>query len=85
MNINKAPVAWYSRKKSAVATSTADAEYRAIESALKSAILMKRTIQNLPIIRKPLKLEAHTDNKPALDIVHYLGGTKRSKLIYLRH
>lgn len=44
ITLDGAPIAWFSRKQSAVAMSTADADYRAIASALQNAILIKRTL-----------------------------------------
>lgn len=85
ITINGSPISWMSLKQSAVAMSTEDAEYRAITTALQNGILLKRIIENLPILRRKLNVRALTDNQPALGMVHSIGGTKRSKFIALRH
>lgn len=85
ITINHSPVMWYSRKQGAVAMSTAESEYRSMATELQEGIYLQRILQSLPMLPNQVTTEGLTENKPALDMVFSLGGTKLSKFIDLRH
>lgn len=65
--------------------STAESEYRDIAEARKVGIELQRILLFLPMISRKLITEGLTDNPPALYMLFFLGGTKLSKFIDLRH
>lgn len=83
--MNHTPILWFSRKPHAVAMSTADAEYRAIEMASQHGKMLKRLLQSLPMMPTDVHTDALTYNQPTLNMLFSLAGTKLTKFIYLRH
>lgn len=65
--------------------STAEAEYRAIDAALQYGILFKRMLNNIQFLKQPLLVKELTDNRPDIDMIYSLGGTKMSKFFDVRH
>lgn len=85
ITLNHTPIAWFSRKERAIAMSTAESEYRTIATALQVGIHIQRLAQSLQMLPNKIDIKGLSDNKPALDMLHYLGGLKLSKFIDIRH
>lgn len=81
---NGGPVAWYSRKQSLIAMSTAEAEYIAVAAAIQNANTMHRIMEQAGLWQAaPSTIK--TDNKATVEMISKPHGTKRRKFIDLRH
>lgn len=77
------PIGWLSKKQSVVATSTAEAEYRAMTEIMQRSIYAQTLSMSFQTAKPGITLE--NDNQPAITMIKALGATKRSKFIDLRH
>lgn len=77
------PIGWVAKKQTAVALSTAEAEYRAITELIQRSIYAQTLATTFVKERPGITLQ--NDNMPAIAMLGALGATKRSKFIDLRH
>lgn len=68
------PISWTSKKHTAGAMSTADAEYRPMADVLLRAVYVKQLATTFEIIPQGMTME--NDNMPALTMVRALGRLK---------
>ena len=78
--INNGPVSWSTRKQTSVATSSTQAEYQALSSAVKEAIWLRTFLKELGFSQSSLTI-IHQDNQSTIALaknpIHH-GKSKRS-------
>jgi hypothetical protein len=79
MLVHGGPVMWASRTQQLVATSSTEAEYRAMAEASKDALWLAKILELFEVKNDPLLVLG--DNKGAMDCVHGLQYTKHTKHI----
>lgn len=73
------PLLWYSQKQHCVATSTAEAEYRAAVSSIDDVCWVKRIALELEIIKEDLPIDLFVDNKSAIHMLQNSHDGKTNK------
>ncbi|XP_063911963.1 uncharacterized protein LOC135128815 [Zophobas morio] len=64
------PIVWYTQKQRLVATSTAEAEYRAAVSAIDDVCWIKRIYLELEIVKEDKPIELLIDNQTAIHMMY---------------